>query len=106
MAAWGAYVMIQTNQNANALSNIQTQLSARKEERLWAKELYTQFDSTVSRSADDGARADRLAGLPALTELTDQPRLKSEMRRLIREQGAKYEASLEVRSVAGGQILA
>lgn len=98
ITAWGAYVTIQTTRNANDLRQIETKLTTLREERLWAKELYAQFDAIVSNKADEQARIDRLAGLLALTELTDQRDLKAQWALLIKQQAGRYAAALSAQS--------
>lgn len=97
-AILGIYATFQSTRNSTRLGDIETRLASLKEERIWAKELYTQFDAIVSKGADDQARVDRLAGLLALTELTDQPRVKSQLSLLIKQQAARYEAALTAKS--------
>jgi hypothetical protein len=97
-AILGVFATYQSTRNSGRLGEIESRLSTQREERNWAKELYTQFDAIVSKDADEEARVDRLAGLLALTELTDQPRVKSQLKRLISQQAARYEAALAAKS--------
>ncbi len=106
ITAWGAYVTIQTTRNANDLRQIETRLTTLKEERLWAKELYSQFDAIVSIKADEQARIDRLAGLLALTELTDQSDLKAQWALLIKQQAGRYAAALSAQASPGNAAVA
>jgi hypothetical protein len=93
ITGWGAYVTIQLGQIDSKLSNL-------KEERLWAKELYSQFNSIVSNEATEQARIDRLAGLLALAELSDQERLRTQWGTLIKEQAARYAEALRAKNPA------
>jgi hypothetical protein len=106
ITAWGAYVTVQTSRNANDLRQIEAKLTTLKEERLWAKELYSQFDAIVSGKADEQARIDRLAGLLALTELTDQRDLKAQWALLIKQQAGRYAAALTAHSAPGNAAIA
>jgi hypothetical protein len=87
ITGWGAYVTIH-------LGNIDSKLTNLKEERVWAKELYSQFDAIVSKEADEQARIDRLAGLLALSELSDEKQFRAQWGTLIRKQASRYESAL------------
>lgn len=100
VTVWGAVVTVTTTRNASKLKEIESRLTTLKEERSWAKELYSQFDAIVSKEASEQARIDRLAGLLALADLSDQPELKEQWARLIREQVSRYQASLQAKSPA------
>ena len=99
ITAWGAYVTIETNRNGDQLRAIESRLTGLKEERSWAKELYVQFDGIVSsKDATEQARIDRLAGLLALAQLTDQRDLKAQWALLIRQQAERYAEALSAKT--------
>jgi hypothetical protein len=107
VTVWGAVVTVTTTRNAAKLREIESRLTTLKEERSWAKELYSQFDAIVSKDASEQARIDRLAGLLALADLSDQSELKKQWARLIREQVARYETALKAKSPSpNGQVAA
>jgi hypothetical protein len=89
---WGAAMTVVTAYNTSRLQNLENNLSQLKEERVWAKELYAQYDAIVTNEAQPQAQLDRLNGLLALAELTDQKPLKDQWSRLIKQQAARYGA--------------
>jgi hypothetical protein len=90
LAVWVTYLSIRTGQNQAQLNELEQRLESVKQERVWAKELYTSFDQIVSNEAEEQARIDRLAGLLALSQLTEHEDLRKQWVTLISEQARRY----------------
>ncbi|HEV2748319.1 MAG TPA: hypothetical protein VGW34_13605 [Allosphingosinicella sp.] len=87
---WGAAVTVITGYNTARLQSLENNLSQLREERVWAKELYSQYDSIVTKKDSPEAQLARLEALLALVELTDQENVKDLWGRLIKQQAGRH----------------